>query len=215
MNFLTTRGLSTVVINSVARTFLSEIADFGPIYRQIRQVFGSKSRKIRQFIAPFSVIFTPAIGQIALHLPTTQKISSFIAFLCINIFKNGIFSSKKKTKLKIYISKNILHFLGFKNCDFVEAISRCSRLIGTRWLFLLLCLVKRSAKLTLYFGFCPIISIFRRNRQVLQKFANIASLGLKIADFRRLAIYRQAQILIASSMSKIADLAIYRQKWQH
>ena len=47
MNFLTTRGLSTVVINSVARTFLSEIADFGPIYRQIRQVFGSKSRKIR------------------------------------------------------------------------------------------------------------------------------------------------------------------------
>ena len=56
------------------------------------------------------------------------------------------------------------------------------------------------------------LSIFRRNRQVLQKFANIASLGLKIADFRRLAIYRQAQILIASSMSKIADLAIYRQK---
>ena len=125
------------------------------------------------------------------------------------------FPQKKKTKLKIYISKNILHFLGFKNCDFVEVISRCSRLIGTRWLFLLLCLVKRSAKLTLYFGFCPIISIFRRNRQVLQKFANIASLGLKIADFRRLAIYRQAQILIASSMSKIADLAIYRQKWQH
>ena len=105
--------------------------------------------------------------------------------------------------------------MGFKNCDFVEVISRCSRLIGTRWLYLLLCLVKRSEKLTLYFGFCPIISIFRRNRQVLQKFANIASLGLKIADFRRLAIYRQAQILIASSMSKIADLAIYRQKWQH
>ena len=40
-------------IASVARSFLSEIADFSPIYRQIRQVFGPKSRKIRQFLAIF------------------------------------------------------------------------------------------------------------------------------------------------------------------
>ena len=87
LNFRKTEKL----LSSVSRNFLSEIADFSSIYRQIRQVFGSKSRKIRQFIAPFSVIFTPAIGQIALHLPTTQKISSFIAFLCIKIFQLDIF----------------------------------------------------------------------------------------------------------------------------
>ena len=40
-------------LSSVARIFLSEIADFSPIYRQIRQVFGSKSRKICQFLATF------------------------------------------------------------------------------------------------------------------------------------------------------------------
>ena len=34
--------------------FLSEIADFSPIYRQIRQLFGPKSRKIRQFLAIYS-----------------------------------------------------------------------------------------------------------------------------------------------------------------
>ena len=39
--------------------------------------------------------------------------------------------------------------------------------------------------------------------------------GLKIADFRRLAIFRQGKIAIAKHRSKIADLAIYRQKWQH
>ena len=39
--------------------------------------------------------------------------------------------------------------------------------------------------------------------------------GLKIADFRRLAIFRQGQIAIAKHRSKIADLAIYCQKWQH
>jgi len=45
---------------SVARTFLSEIADFSTIYRQIRQVFGPKSRKIRQFLAPFiNYIYPP------------------------------------------------------------------------------------------------------------------------------------------------------------
>ena len=38
---------------SVSRTFLSEIADFGSIYRQIRHVFGPKSREIRQVLAPF------------------------------------------------------------------------------------------------------------------------------------------------------------------
>ena len=41
-------------LNSVARIFSSEIADFSPIYRQIRQLFGPKSRKIRQFLAIYS-----------------------------------------------------------------------------------------------------------------------------------------------------------------
>ena len=36
---------------SVARIFSSEIADFSPIYRENRQPFGPKSRKIRQFLA--------------------------------------------------------------------------------------------------------------------------------------------------------------------
>ena len=40
--------------DSVARTFLSEIADFSQIHRQIRQVFGPKSRKIRQVFGPKS-----------------------------------------------------------------------------------------------------------------------------------------------------------------
>ena len=52
----------------------------------------------------------------------------------------------------------------------------------------------------------PGFLVFRQNRQLSR---------LEIADFRQLAIHRQAQIHIASSMSKIADLAIYRQKWQH
>ena len=52
----------------------------------------------------------------------------------------------------------------------------------------------------------PVCLDFRQNRRFW---------SLKIADFRRLAIYRQAQIRIARRMSEIADLAIYRQKWQH
>ena len=47
------------VQSSVARTFLSEIADFGRIYRQIRQAFGPKSRKIRQFLDLFYILITP------------------------------------------------------------------------------------------------------------------------------------------------------------
>ena len=47
---------------------------------------------------------------------------------------------------------------------------------------------------------------FRQNRQVCR---------LKIAEFRRLAIYRQLKFSIAKEKPKIADLAIYRQKWQH
>ena len=47
------------VVYSVSRSFLSEIADFSPIHRQNRQVFSPKSRKIRQFLAPFLIIFTP------------------------------------------------------------------------------------------------------------------------------------------------------------
>ena len=52
----------------------------------------------------------------------------------------------------------------------------------------------------------PVCLDFRQNRRFW---------SLEIADFRRLAIYRQAQIHIARRMSKIADLATYRQKWQH
>ena len=48
-----TRYVITHIVLSVARFFLSEIADFSTIYCQIRQVFGSKSRKIRQFLAIF------------------------------------------------------------------------------------------------------------------------------------------------------------------
>ena len=44
---------------SVARKFLSKIADFTPIYRQIRQVFGPKSRKIRQILAIILIIVAP------------------------------------------------------------------------------------------------------------------------------------------------------------
>ena len=44
---------------------------------------------------------------------------------------------------------------------------------------------------------------FRQNRRFWR---------LKIADFWRLAIYRQGKNLIAISGSKIADLAMYRQK---
>ena len=40
-------------------------------------------------------------------------------------------------------------------------------------------------------------------------------LGLKIAEIRHLAIYRQPKISIATERPKIADLAIYRQIWQH
>ena len=47
------------VVYSVSRSFLSEIADFGLIYRQIRQAFGPKSRKIRQFLDLFYILITP------------------------------------------------------------------------------------------------------------------------------------------------------------
>ena len=43
-----------IIANSVARTFLSEFADFCLIYRQNRQVFSPKSRKIRQFLPIFN-----------------------------------------------------------------------------------------------------------------------------------------------------------------
>ena len=50
---------------------------------------------------------------------------------------------------------------------------------------------------------------FSRIRQYRQ------ALRLKIAEFWRLAIYRQLKFSIAKEKPKIADLAIYRQKWQH
>ena len=72
---------------------------------------------------------------------------------------------------------------------------------------------QNSDKIPLFFTFkamkspiSPVCLDFRQNRRFK---------SLEIADFRRLAIYRQAQIRIASRMSKIADLATYRQKWQH
>ena len=45
--------MATAEIISVARSFLSEIANWSPKYRQIRQLFGQKSRKNRQFLASF------------------------------------------------------------------------------------------------------------------------------------------------------------------
>ena len=63
--------------SSVARKFLSEIADFRLIYRQIRQVFSPKSRKIRQFLD--------------LNLKKLTPHSIFIAFLYINIFQKSKF----------------------------------------------------------------------------------------------------------------------------
>lgn len=44
---------------SVSRIFSSEIADFSPIFRQIRQLLSPRSRKIRQFLAIYSGKLTP------------------------------------------------------------------------------------------------------------------------------------------------------------
>ena len=68
---------NSVLITSVARKFLSEIADFRLIYRQIRQVFSPKSRKIRQILG--------------LNLKKMTPYSIFIAFLYINIFQKSKF----------------------------------------------------------------------------------------------------------------------------
>ena len=62
---------------SVARTFLSEIADFGWIYRQIRQTFGPKSRKIRQFLDLFYILITPYLKKFPFLLHFYSLIFSF------------------------------------------------------------------------------------------------------------------------------------------
>ena len=64
-------------MNSVSRKILLEIADFSQIYRQIRQVFGPKSRKIRQFLPTFN-------GKID---PSPQKFQFLLHFYALIIFK--------------------------------------------------------------------------------------------------------------------------------
>ena len=69
---------------SVARNFWSEIADFSPIYRQIRQLFGPKSRKIRQFLAMYSGIIDPLSPKIWVLLQYYALI--FLEFkICTNL----------------------------------------------------------------------------------------------------------------------------------
>ena len=82
--------MQTTVQFSVARTFLSEIADFSQIYRQIRQVFGPKSRKIRQFLPTFN-------GKID---PSPQKFQFLLHFYALIIFKI------QKVKIKLVFEKN-------------------------------------------------------------------------------------------------------------
>ena len=85
-------------IVSVSRSFWSEIADFSPIYRQIRQVFGPKSRKIRQFLAIFVIIFTPY----------TKEFQVLLHFYASTFIKNGF--SQKKNEFQKNIYENILQF---------------------------------------------------------------------------------------------------------
>jgi len=88
-------------IFSVARNFLSEIADFSRIYRQFRQVFGSKSRKIRQFLPTIN-------GKID---PSPQKFQFLLHFYPLIIFKI------QKVKIKLVFEKKIIIFF-FKSFSF-------------------------------------------------------------------------------------------------
>ena len=84
---------------SVSRNFLSEIADFSRIYRQIRQVFGPKSRKIRQFLAIYrkkfmnkNAIKFEILGVRGLNIMQKKaKSGEFSAILCQ---KSGEFGDK-------------------------------------------------------------------------------------------------------------------------
>ena len=70
---LTTQtGTLRLNVTSVARSFLSEIANLTPKYRQIRHVFSQKSRKNRQFLASFygKNEPLPPIFQFLLHFYT-------------------------------------------------------------------------------------------------------------------------------------------------
>ena len=78
LNTLLYRPETDFFLNSVARTFLSEIADFSQIYRQIRQVFGPKSRKIRQFLPTFN-------GKIDPSPPKFQFLLHFYALIIFQI----------------------------------------------------------------------------------------------------------------------------------
>ena len=74
---------------SVARSFLSEIANLTPKYRQIRQLFGQKSRKNRQFLASFCWKIDP--------LP--QNFQFLLHFYALIIFKI------QKVKIKLVFEK--------------------------------------------------------------------------------------------------------------
>ena len=184
-------NLSFWALYSVARTFLPEIADFLPIYRQIRQVFGPISRKIRHFLPVFldkkyrrpvkKLWFTPS-----------SKNFQFYSILSINIFENGfsprIFLPKKGNKKKIFSE--------------IYDIFGAWKILILSELFLVLFLVKVLWILP-YFA----------------KFASLTIKYLKFAKFANswdskspLAMYRQLKFPIATELPKIADLAIYRQK---
>ena len=100
---------------SVARTFLSEFADFCLIYRQIRQVFSPKSRKIRQFLPIFYGKIDPLPQKfwILLHFYALIffKIQKFIFFfikLAALFRKKNSFSSEKKKPF--VLEKKSLYF---------------------------------------------------------------------------------------------------------
>ena len=68
-------------MTSVSRT------DFSQIYRQIRQVFGSKSRKIRQFLPTFN-------GKIHPLLQNFQVLLYFYALIFFRMENSGQFKKK-------------------------------------------------------------------------------------------------------------------------
>ena len=83
--------------NSVARSFLSEIADFSPIYRQIRQLFGPKSRKIRQFLVIYCGKIDPLSPKFRVLLHFYASIFSEFKIL-INFLNSFIFFFYKSNR---------------------------------------------------------------------------------------------------------------------
>ena len=175
---------------SVARTFLSEIANLSRQYRQIRHLFWPKSWKNRQFLGPKFQKFDPPY--------------IFIAFSCINIFQNLkslekiIFFYKKLAAL--FRKKKIIFIWEKKPFEKEKKSFYFGRKFGEnsaefRWNSTFVSFKAIKSPIS------PVCLDFHQNRRFW---------SLEIADFRRLAIYRQAQIRIARRMSKIADLATYR-----